>query len=1299
MSTKKRRVFSYDGFLGMDTENKKIKVAKHRAADGKNFIIDSGTLKTRPSLAFHDELNVFIHSQDKLIDVYSYKDVKIYITERRFYFSYNNQVYSDQEPSDFLILGFEEGFEIDFKGKEPLFREEKDALFIFGLGSVFVFSTFDDKGFLYDIRYKPSNPFGIHDEENNERYEDLPEVYVPTLFIGDNSFEDVNLLSSKHNYKLFSQTKEQSGAKKSYFLPTFYDEEKHESFEEEIEFYGGRLDDVSVLPIFMGIEGENFLESQKTDIYGDPIDVEGIGSEFEPAEVEQVYRPSVVFETQRDEINEIDNPISIIFNLNANIFFGMRMKSTHITVFDYLINFFKENQNEIDTWTENKYIVFSMPYEVKEILKDKDTNFVVQEKMIREQVKVYVQIRKFDMNSINFEEESYVEREEIVSDNTKRFPPLIDVLELQTGNGYEQNREYDLNNGFPISMNNFTKNNFHSLIKSLLESKINDLAGVEKVKINAKIFEGKEGSFATSVSNPTLVFNTPHAYPFEDDPTFFLGYPEVNLATDIYPLGITDDELGIPFFVPLPVTQTDWDSMTQGILPLPNFAIRNIIKDTLEQGIGQVEGFISGEVFCLLPVYAYAPYPFEHQFGRKTYIIKADFVMEYDGEYQKRKSVQTIIDINAQLAPIEDNLYDFSFNNERKAFELKIKDFFFDYNNEPGILVKTKFSKNPDFYKIARTRFGIDFGSENRLFLAGDPEYPNIDRFNVSNDLLGDNIKNQSYELSYFPSKNYRVLGGKAPINGYVVATDNQLYVTKEKMSNDETFYIRERNLLDDGQVTYFEYKTNIHQSPINHKCLVRFANDILILTKNGLYGIEISSNVLTNERLDKLRSGFINKDLKETIKNSNQEKVFMLENNEYLYIFLNKYVYVADSRYIDVNPNAKIDNQSYEIVKWEFPIEFSNGFFKDNHIFLTHENPAKIYTFKEDNFDYVSRKVSSGIDKMTYNYDNSIPETYRSFLHPINKEDVFLNPVNYKVFLYEEAYIKVADSNDYELDGNLISIINPMAFRMFLDEQRIYFKQGSDFIENKILSFNEDRDKFSYQHAKEGDKTTLYVSAKDFPLYITQVLDIPITPIYAPIPNQDFQKNFSFSIFPQLESEIIAYNGEDMQNYVDHLIERINENEDNQLIEFKTIGPKPIRIERRALIEMVWVSGVTDFGNDMFEKTMFKANIYASRVSDSNKVFFGYKTMKTIRDFVNGDKSSALLKTPESYGVSTTFNFESLNFNIFGFNTFSEMGSSIPMKENNFLYMQFLVLGMGRVEINGFKVIFKENRKLKTIG
>ena len=57
------------------------------------------------------------------------------------------------------------------------------------------------------------------------------------------------------------------------------------------------------------------------------------------------------------------------------------------------------------------------------------------------------------------------------------------------------------------------------------------------------------------------------------------------------------------------------------------------------------------------------------------------------------------------------------------------------------------------------------------------------------------------------------------------------------------------------------------------------------------------------------------------------------------------------------------------------------------------------------------------------------------------------------------------------------------------------------------------------------------------------------------------------------------------------------------------------------------------------------------------------------------------------------------MDFNLFAINTLNEFGTSIPTKENNFLYIQFLVVGYGSVELNGIEIIYKSNRLLKTIG
>jgi hypothetical protein len=53
----------------------------------------------------------------------------------------------------------------------------------------------------------------------------------------------------------------------------------------------------------------------------------------------------------------------------------------------------------------------------------------------------------------------------------------------------------------------------------------------------------------------------------------------------------------------------------------------------------------------------------------------------------------------------------------------------------------------------------------------------------------------------------------------------------------------------------------------------------------------------------------------------------------------------------------------------------------------------------------------------------------------------------------------------------------------------------------------------------------------------------------------------------------------------------------------------------------------------------------------------------------------------------------------MFAFSTFPEFGMSIRMKENNFLYIQFMVKGAGRIQLNALEIIYKLNRRLKTIG
>ena len=331
-----------------------------------------------------------------------------------------------------------------------------------------------------------------------------------------------------------------------------------------------------------------------------------------------------------------------------------------------------------------------------------------------------------------------------------------------------------------------------------------------------------------------------------------------------------------------------------------------------------------------------------------------------------------------------------------------------NYKNEPAINLTIGFADNTYNYSlIAKSQFGTTFGAENRVFLAGNPSFKHVDRYNISNDLLGNNQKSQSYELSYFPSKNYRVVGGDySAINGYVVATDTQLYVTKEFAINDSCLYIRTREINDSGVVSFFEYKTNINKTPINNRCIVNFYNDVVMLTKDGLLAIEISSNVLTNERLLKLRSGFINGQLKADIKENPMP--FCIEDNERLYMVIGKNIYVADARYVDTNENSKIDNVSYEIVKWQVGVSLYNAFNSENGIvfydtsrkyYLQNTGYDKLYYIFKDGEIVFGWEIIDGTPE-----DVFINENVYNYLH--DNDLLEINTENY-------CYIKAIDGND----------------------------------------------------------------------------------------------------------------------------------------------------------------------------------------------------------------------------------------------------------------------------------------------
>ncbi len=819
----------------------------------------------------------------------------------------------------------------------------------------------------------------------------------------------------------------------------------------------------------------------------------------------------------------------------------------------------------------------------------------------------------------------------------------------------------NLENAISTNIANITANYGYIFAKFKVQTSYNGGANVKGYSVVARVefekysnvpYENRQSMIMTLdidrvIHTPEITIGDPSSYP---------AYPEFD-NTSLLPVL----DLGIVY------------TGTSQFIDFNSVDLLNAIESEILENIDTLDSN-SGNAFAKIRVQN------SYNNGSTTVNTGASLVVGFyfqkhvSTPYEVRQSfvMTTVVDKDQQMA--EDGVYEYAFDDKEKAFVVKVRDYFFDYNDEPSIEVKITFQNNPDYKLISDCKFGATFGSENRLFLAGNPNYPNIDRYNVSNDLLGDNIKNQSYELTYFPSKNYRVLGGRGAINGYVVATDSHLYVTKENYPNDEKLFIRERILDENGVVGYHEYKTSVKKSPLNNKCIVRFYNDILILSEDGLHGIEISSNVLTDERLIKPRDGFIKRDLVNAIKNYDHSKIFMVENDVYLYIFIGDDIYVADSRYLAKNEDGEVGNFSYEIVKWKAPTTYLGAKIEERYLELIQHDGKALYHL-EDGKDYDDLVVRHNDFLSLYTIQNM---DKNAFILPETHMYIKDNPQDYVFKLKQGFKVIGVEGVDYHIDkdNGMVVIDNSFAFRNISDGEKVYFKENAenDFVSIEVLGYNEDGLGFPYNTQLDLDLSKIYMNIAELPLKVSLIFE--------------FNNTTYFRLTPFTPNEVPFIKQENNETTVSYL-ERLNTYlVDNQDYIFTTEGPQDCYINKPTLVQTRWVSAITDLRSNLMEKTMFRANIYATRQSKGGSLVFGYKTMR---------KGDYIIK--DTLDIANQNSLEELNFNHFGFNTFSEMGASFPLKENNFLYIQFEIVGTGQIELNSIEIIYKLNRLLKSIG
>lgn len=145
------------------------------------------------------------------------------------------------------------------------------------------------------------------------------------------------------------------------------------------------------------------------------------------------------------------------------------------------------------------------------------------------------------------------------------------------------------------------------------------------------------------------------------------------------------------------------------------------------------------------------------------------------------------------------------------------------------------------------TLFGIG-GRQDRLFLSGNKNYPNLAFFSEEND------------FAYFPDIYTATFGTDSePITGMLKLSDDVLAVMKRNViyyQSGEYYTVTD----DSGNLKKMLPKFTITQGSISEGCLnpyscANFGNDNVFLSSNGVYSIDPTSNVLTNTRVARERS------------------------------------------------------------------------------------------------------------------------------------------------------------------------------------------------------------------------------------------------------------------------------------------------------------------------------------------------------------------------------------------------------------------------------------------------------------
>ena len=227
-----------------------------------------------------------------------------------------------------------------------------------------------------------------------------------------------------------------------------------------------------------------------------------------------------------------------------------------------------------------------------------------------------------------------------------------------------------------------------------------------------------------------------------------------------------------------------------------------------------------------------------------------------------------------------------------------------DAGSEDGLVVQFPHTVSGYADRIDKctilTTYG--YGTNDRLVVSGNPDYPNQDWISGLDD------------PTYFPDLQYATVGSSSTaILGYC-RVGAQLGIVKADDGSDNSIFLRSAELDDDGDAIFPIRQAIAGVGAVSPGSFQTLLDDPLFLSRTGVYAV--TSTTITSDRITQGRSWYVNKRLTEEDGLKDAEAVIF--NGMYLISTGNGHVYAMDGKLNKTYRSASLGDFVYECYYFE---------------------------------------------------------------------------------------------------------------------------------------------------------------------------------------------------------------------------------------------------------------------------------------------------------------------------------------------------------------------------------------------